>query len=385
MRVFIVSTQKFPRGDAGANYIQYLALALMDAGMDVIVIGCKVGNTKLENGNYKGIQYCVGPIPNSWERGVFYPKKFYQKVANIFNINKSDYILSYASNYNTLIFFSKKVNGRHVFLIRVEDMQPMQYKYGRYNLNYIFLQKAIRFACKRCAGTLAISKKIYEKDKKRGGQSMVLPILADPYEYEINIDKDKGNPIELIYPGLKVNRLEDDVETIFKAIANLSIEYRNKLKLNITGMDENKIKSVMDKKTYELIKDNLVIHGFLDYRDLACLYQKMDFLVLPRKNNAITEANFPSKIPELMSYGVIPICTEVGDYTANYLSSETALIVCDSSVFNYRTALEKVVLMDDFEYKKMRQAARKLVEEKLYYKLWGKKILDFICASSEEK
>lgn len=48
MRIFIVSTQKFPRGDAGANYIQYLALALIDAGADVTVFGSKSGTQKID-------------------------------------------------------------------------------------------------------------------------------------------------------------------------------------------------------------------------------------------------------------------------------------------------------------------------------------------------
>lgn len=38
-RVFIISREKFPRGSAGANYIQYFALALIEDGYHVIVIG----------------------------------------------------------------------------------------------------------------------------------------------------------------------------------------------------------------------------------------------------------------------------------------------------------------------------------------------------------
>lgn len=384
MRVFIISTQKFPRGDAGANYIQYLALALIDTGVDVLVIGSRDGNTSLETGNYRGIQYCLGPLPKSLERGVYYPKKFYQDIVNRYDVNEKDYILSYSSNFNALKFFSKIVKGSHVFLIRVEDMQPIQYKHGRFNLNYIFLRKAIRYARKRCAGTLAISKKIYEEDRRRGARSIILPILADPYEYDAFTNKDKSDPIEFIYPGLKVNGLEDDVEAIFKAIAALSVENRGKIRLNITGTDENKIKGVIDSETYEQVRGNITIHGFLEYNDLVCLYQKMDFLVLPRKHNAITEANFPSKIPELMSYGVIPVCTLVGDYTTEYLSSETAIIVPDSSFSNYKIALEEAISMSNLKFKEMRQAARKLIEDKLYYKLWGKRVLKFLNESNEE-
>ena len=384
MRIFIVSTQKFPRGDAGANYIQYLALALIDAGADVTVLGSKSGTQKIETGIYRAIPYSIGPAPKSLERGVYYPKKFYDEIVEKYSINDKDYILCYSSNYNGLKFFSRIVGTKHVFLIRVEDMQPMQYKHGKINLNYIFLQKAIRYACAQCGGTLAISKKICNEDQKRGAKSMVLPILADPYEYDANLDKGKAEPLELIYPGLKVNGLEDDVESVFKALATLSIEEQKKINLNITGTDENKIKAIIGEKLYEQIKGCITVHGFLPYSDLVCLYQKMDFLILPRKHNKITEANFPSKVPELMSYGVIPICTAVGDYTTEYLSSETAIILPDSSVYNCKLALKEAVSMGEKRYNKMRRAARSLIEDRLYYKLWGKKILNFLRDPKEE-
>ena len=266
------------------------------------------------------------------------------------------------------------------------EVEHLNHKIHSYPAKFpaFITQKAIQYACAQCGGTLAISKKICNEDQKRGAKSMVLPILADPYEYDANLDKGKAEPLELIYPGLKVNGLEDDVESVFKALATLSIEEQKKINLNITGTDENKIKAIIGEKLYEQIKGCITVHGFLPYSDLVCLYQKMDFLILPRKHNKITEANFPSKVPELMSYGVIPICTAVGDYTTEYLSSETAIIIPDSSVYNCKLALKEAVSMGEKRYNKMRRAVRSLIEDRLYYKLWGKKILNFLRDPKEE-
>ena len=85
-----------------------------------------------------------------------------------------------------------------------------------------------------------------------------------------------------------------------------------------------------------------------------------------------------------MSYGVIPICTAVGDYTTEYLSSETTIIIPDSSVYNCKLALKEAISMSEERYNKMRRAARSLIEERLYYKLWGKKILNFLRDPKEE-
>ena len=59
-RVFILGTPNFPRGSAGANYDQYLALALLEAGWKVVVLG--KGSNRVEDlidGHfiYKGIEY----------------------------------------------------------------------------------------------------------------------------------------------------------------------------------------------------------------------------------------------------------------------------------------------------------------------------------------
>ena len=384
MRVFIVSMQKFPRGDAGANYIQYLALALMNAGAEVIITGCREGITDLQVGVYKGIPFCVGPLPKSMERGVYFQKKIMTKIVRKYSICADDYVLCYSSNYGTLRYFMEILKQSHVYLIRVEDMQPIQYRGGILNLNYIFLRKAIRYACKKCAGTLAISKRINEEDQKLGARSMILPILADPFEYEVNMTKTLSDPIELIYPGLKANGVEDDIESIFKAILVLTEKEKKRINLNITGTNENIVKSLVGEDIFVRTKECVTIHGFLEYDDLVRLYQKMDFLFLPRKINSITKANFPSKIPELMSYGVVPICTAVGDYTSDYLTSENAVIIPDSSVSNCVKALRKTMKMSNRIYIDMRKSARKLVEDKLYYKLWGDKVLRFILNSGSD-
>lgn len=41
----------------------------------------------------------------------------------------------------------------------------------------------------------------------------------------------------------------------------------------------------------------------------------MCFMLLARTTSFMTIANFSSKVPEVMSYGIVPIANKVGDYT----------------------------------------------------------------------
>ena len=53
-KIYICASAHFPHGDAGANRIQYIAQALMQASYEVVVLSCgqTPKNAKSENGYY---------------------------------------------------------------------------------------------------------------------------------------------------------------------------------------------------------------------------------------------------------------------------------------------------------------------------------------------
>ena len=61
--------------------------------------------------------------------------------------------------------------------------------------------------------------------------------------------------------------------------------------------------------------------SYIPYFSLAALgIVFIVILILLRKKNKVTLSNFPSKVPEMMGYGIIPIVSKVGDYTDEYLT-----------------------------------------------------------------
>ena len=53
-RVYICGDIRFPRGGAGSNYVQYLGLALMEAGYEVHVVSTV--NPEFQGDTYKGMK-----------------------------------------------------------------------------------------------------------------------------------------------------------------------------------------------------------------------------------------------------------------------------------------------------------------------------------------
>lgn len=377
-RVFIVSFEDFPRRSAGANYIQYFALALIHSGWDVIVLGQHGEKEDYDEHCYKNIKYVSTPAIRTVKTKFYFNEKFYSTIAKKYSLSNEDYFIFYNSNWFLFRFFINRFSRSNMFFIRVEDRQPYQFKYGKLNPRYILDQMAIYYAQTKMNGVFSISKKLVKQDVARGARSMCLPILADPYEFECKIKKKKNEIVNFIYPGMKVTGYEDDLVTMFEAITSLSSIDLSRTRLHITGASKEKVQAVIGTEMYERLKHNLVIHGFLPYEELVSLYQKSDFLLLIRKMNEVTEANFPSKIPELMSYGVVPICTDIGDYTNDYLSQECAFIIHGNSASDCKNAIHCAINMSEKSYLLMRQKARYLVEKTFYYKHWAEKINAFL-------
>lgn len=380
-RVFVISRSKFPRGDAAANYIQYFSLALMEAGYEVVVIGkgavsgVKTGETNC------GISYILFDEKNANSLG---SSDQIKPILVFYHASQDDLYVFYYSDYFLMNYCAKKYSSKNVFFIRVEDMQPYQYKINFLTPRYLYYRLGVEFAWKRLSGIFSISSRLVMQDRKHGCDSMRLPIMADTHEFCWMPDKCSSGTISFIYPGMKVNGYEDDFEAMFSALGQLSDLEKKKITVHITGTSKEKIQGYIDEQIWKEVEDTLVIHGYISYDELVEIYLNSDFLLLPRKINNITKANFPSKIPELMSFGIIPVCTDVGDYTKIYLNDTNAIIMSETGVDACLQGIRKAIKMSARERAEMRNNARKLAEDEFDFRHWSKKIDAFLNKKSAE-
>lgn len=379
-RVFILGAPGFPRGSAGANYDQYLALALLEAGWKVVILGKGSNRSEdLVDGCYiyKGIEY-KNEKPTKLEKyGLV--KNFYIKMYHEYDMNKSDYFILHDIGWRAQKWLSKKVGLEHMSYIHYEDLLPIQYRHHLANPRYWGMVLKWNFKLNKVPKAFPISQKLLSVEKKHGCKSMLLlPIMADPEEFGEAVRERKPDIIKLIYSGAKANTHEDDLVVLFNALQMLSKEEREKFELHITGMSKEKL---IGKISNEQLLSGIpvIVHGWMEYRELIDLYRNIDFLVLPRFCNAVTEANFPSKIPESLSFGIVPICSKVGDYTRCYLQDGyDSILFGTGDVEGCAEAIRTAIHMDESAYFKMRNNARKTAVEKFGYKVWAEKISEFM-------
>lgn len=388
-RIFLCTETKFPRGDAGSNYIQYLALALQEAGWETYVLG--IGDNRKvdcvgEKYQYRGIIYFNIEIPKNrikkyLKTNYFFGRDVAKKLKS-FGINENDYFVFYTymgSYINGVMNAFPHIPASHFCTCCVEWLQPEQYPGGRGDRHYRKYIKTFNTAFIRSKKVLPISRLLEKHFIEQGCKTLCLPIMADPYEYQVKKQNFGDNRKHLIYSGSAGNK--DSFEVMLESVYTLSEKDKTKIVLHLTGLNEQKLRLILKEKSdlIDKMKGCLIIHPWMEYEELVDLYSKIDFLLLARENSISNQANFPSKIPEMLSYGIIPICSKVGDYASEYLTNGYDSIIFERcTVASCRAAIENVLEYSDAEIALMSEHCKITVREKFYYKVWAPKISEFI-------
>lgn len=389
-RVFICVDSQFPYGTAGSNYVRYLALALLESDWKVIVIG--MGNDREEDYYqqkqsyyFKGIEYSnifEKKSPKHMLQHLFYSKYITEKL-NSYSITENDYFILYSGNgYSSMIEGIRRnyqyIPDNHFSICAVEWFQPFQFKYGRLDPKYLLWNYTFLKVMPKIKKIIPISRNLERHFFQYGCETFLMPMMSDS-ESGMLPSRNNSDIRQFIYPGNGIKK--DSFLSMFQALRSLSEDDLNQIRFHITGTSKQNIKRDLGRNGYLLneLKDVLIFHDWLEYDELLSLYKKMDFLLLAREKNIVTISNFPSKVSELMNYGIIPVCSDVGDYTELYLTDgEDSIIFEGDSKQACKQAIRDAISLTPEKLQSMKENARKCVEENFDYRIWSKKINDFI-------
>ncbi|MBQ6786604.1 MAG: glycosyltransferase [Lachnospiraceae bacterium] len=387
-RVFICAHANFPRGDATSNYIEYLSLALMLKDYRVYVLSR--GENRDEDWDEKEQCYvhngiCYFNYEAKCKTTFDFLINYFDESKNIvkllrkFEAGKDDIILGYTLNYfyiKKLYRYSQKYNMKMAMCI-TEWHQAFEYNHGILNPVYWLDKMGFERGIPMCGNVIPISRHLDEHFKKKGCSTLCMPILAAPPDGIP--EKDNGDIVHFIYSGNAIHK--DAIDMIVNTFASLSDEELSKMKLHFTGMKSSTVDYLKKKcgKDFDRIRPILEIHAWMEYDELVALYKKIDFLILLRRNNKVTISNFPSKVPEMMGYGIIPIVSQVGDYTQEYLTDDVdCIMVKECTIEAAKDEIVKGLNINKNRKQQMRENAYKTVNNKFAYSIWSDKIDDFL-------
>ncbi len=389
-RIFLCASVRFPRGEAGANYVQYLALALQERDWKVIIIG--EGKNRQqdyveEKGiyEYRGIEYNNLEIKSHGRIGNFINDfmigKFYKERLEHYGLCQEDYIYMFTASFGLIHYMKKLIPKEQLSMSVVEWYRPSQFRLKAFSPSYLMIRYSYRYVHQHIGKILPISRMLEQYFSRKSCSTLLLPALADPTEYEYQPPRTASGKLKFIYSGAKSTRYEDAIESMLRAFLLLKEEEKDRLEFHITGLSRSKILKLIheDEKLLKELDSLLIIHRWMEYNELIELYQQADFLLLARNDNGVTRANFPSKIPELLCYGVIPVCTDIGDYTKMYLvDGENSLIFEGCSPEDCVEAIQRALSLTGEERRRLRENCRNTALLQFNYRAWSDKISEFM-------
>jgi glycosyltransferase involved in cell wall biosynthesis len=378
-RIFVFGGySNFPRGSAKANYMQYLGQALKEAEYDVYIISNINDEFRLQiqegHLSYKGLKIIPYKITNirllRRLQFDYFQGHIFVNLLKKHRVTKEDIVLVYSGDLGVnreVIKYKRKIGYKSVHVVAewvtssYFEKKQKEKRYKTY-LDRFLLQHDLIFPISSYIETHLIGDK---------SKSMCLPIMADTLEYPVG--EKAFNKIKFIFPGNGL--MKDAIEVVLKSFSQLTVQEKERVELNICGIKEEKIKNLLSPQEYDRLKDMLIVHKWMHYEELIELYQSMHFLMLAREENQMTLANFPSKVPEVMCYGVIPIVSRVGDYTKYYLEDNVNSLIFDGCDIDL--CLEKIrqaLSMTQAEIVDLSLKARECAKNKFDYRNWAGKI-----------
>lgn len=319
-RVYIVSDSDYPGLDATSNYIRNFAKSLALAEIDTKIVSVDRSVNRYRKAEWKkedtNISYISVAYPVNNKVATIISRYTYAsrvwKLLKQIGINSRDRIIVYSQKYAIVnpIIDRCRENGVKVSAIVVEWFEGKDKNQD----------KCFEIAYPKCDSIIAISKNIKGHFDLLGVPTMILPPMVDMSQCKERVENTRGDKVHFLYTGNFVGK--DDMQVMLKALSILPDEIRSRIEFHVTRFnDDSLIKaSGIDITTWNKIKDVVYTYGDVTVDELNRLLQMADFLPIARQKNRTTISNFPSKVPEAMIAGIIPIMTKVGDCPTDYLS-----------------------------------------------------------------
>lgn len=382
-RLFILSSGYYPRGGATANYLQYLAMSTKEAGYYPTIIAPInpefAEELELHNNTYQGIRVLGLTVrENKILRHISAKRDMIEQKEAILvreNIGNKDIVYVSGANKDTFSHLLR-LREKYHFKLTTGVLELFEEKDFECRFRHYYYQRywyTISNLIPRCDMVFPISTFIKDFYESKGTSTFIIPPLTEV--------RDETSKEQLTYKFvLPANgKMKDNLESMICAFLNLSDQELSRVELHLCGISEEKLRSVVNKQEWNRLKKIVIIHKWMKYDELEKMYKEMHYLLLARDICQMNLANFPSKVPETMAYGIVPIASRVGDYTELYLrDGENSFIIKDSKVEQVTEAVHKAISISYDEYKNMSKAARGCVYKCFDYRTFSAQLKDVL-------
>lgn len=370
-KVLIVSTGKYPNGNAGAIRQHAFAKLFELCGYSPFVIGLGE-STGFEYKNYDGVSYTSFRAKNNNIFNRILNLLLFKKRLKKFMRNNTGFskIMVVSIPQNALFYLKGYAKEKCIQLIHdsVEWYSPSQFTLGEkaysYKVNNYYNTKWIDYSF----SVVAISRFLEEHYKSRGIATTRIPVIMDINNIacDKNVDESK---ITVVYAGQYAKK--DFLKEFFTGAAMLEEEYRKRLKICIMGGTVNMIIRELDISPEVIVTlgDSLKFLGRVSRETVMKNLHGADFTFLFRNSDErYAKAGFPTKLVESFASGtpmMLNLSSDIGDYVTD---GKEAIICPTNNPMDIRDALLRCFALSSVEKAQMRKAARICAEKNFDYR-----------------
>jgi glycosyltransferase involved in cell wall biosynthesis len=201
-----------------------------------------------------------------------------------------------------------------------------------------------------------------------------IPILVDFDRFK-NVEL-KDHPGKIItYVGYMGGN-KDGLENLIEAMA-LVKKKNEKTTLQLVGSAPEKDMIRLKNKVRELGLYNIVhFLGRKNAKEIPYILLNSDYLVLARPNNSQAKAGFPTKLGEYLASAKPIIITITGEIPKYLTDKESAYLSKPDDIVDFADKL--VYALSDENAEKIGREGYKIARNNFNYKLYGKKLVDFL-------
>jgi glycosyltransferase involved in cell wall biosynthesis len=306
-----------------------------------------------------------------------------KRIKDLFKQNHFDAVYVYGLNAIVIAPIIRTVQDYSLPCIfdAVEWPTTKFYRHGILNPLYWIDKRTIGEIAGLCDGIIAISKYIENQYLNRGKYVIRIPAIVETDFFENISIPTKGlilpNEFNLTYIGSLVDK--DDPLKMIAVLKLLSEEgYNVILHIIGTNIQTNEGRKFLNiYHNLPIIKDKIIFHGILSDHDFKCKMLVSDALILFKINDQISQASFPTRIPEMLISGRPVVTTDVGDIS-DYIKDGTHALIAQAGDIIGLTAKIKSLIEDKGFSENIGKNGKKRADEVFNYKHHSQRLFTFI-------
>jgi len=376
--ILIVSTDKFPNGNAGAIRQEVLAKLFKKCGYEPVIIGLG-SSTGFEMKHYEGISYySFRSINNNIVNKVFNYLLFKKNLKRFFiqTQKKFDAILVVSIPINSFYYLKKYCKVKNIPLIHdcVEWYSTSEFKLGALNPAYFKKNLMNSRLINRNMSVISISKYLESYFIKKNINTIRIPFILDVQNLKF-IKKTCKNKTIFTYAGSMGKK--DLLAGFIKSAASLSDELKERIEIRIFGVSEEELINVGDVDINDLfmLRKCIKIYGRVSRDQVIKNLEESDFSILLRHSNErYAMAGFPTKVVESLASSTPMFCNISSDLGEYIKDGKECIIVKDLSHDSIKTSLLKAIELSYEEKKEIQINARKCAEKNFDYRNYIKSV-----------